>query len=119
MSFPKAWWAGVIVLTALAALSAFQRPFRVYPSLEPYDNVALPDDWQEKSGVGLRPFDVSAASPGALCALSAGLSQEGGCDRRPHQLDSGLSASGPPSGAGRAALNPYTSPLRGATRESG
>ena len=49
MTLPKAWWAGVIVITALTALSAFQRPFRVYPSLEPYDNVALPDDWQEKA----------------------------------------------------------------------
>ena len=43
MSFPKAWWAGIAFLTALCA---FQRPFRVYPSLEPYDNVVLPDDWQ-------------------------------------------------------------------------
>src|SRR5262249_28406930 len=27
----------------------FQRPFRVYPSLEPYDAVALPPDWQEQT----------------------------------------------------------------------
>ncbi len=33
----------------LTALCAFQRPFRLYPSLEPYDDVALPDDWQEKA----------------------------------------------------------------------
>ncbi len=49
MTLPKAWWAGVTVLTALTALSAFQRPFRVYPSLEPYDNVELPDDWRENA----------------------------------------------------------------------
>ena len=30
----------------LTALFAFQKPFRVYPSMEPYDNVALPPDWQ-------------------------------------------------------------------------
>ena len=49
MTLPKAWWAGVIVLTALTVLCAFQRPFRVYPSLEPYDNVPLPGDWREKA----------------------------------------------------------------------
>ena len=49
MTLPKAWWAAVIVLTALTALCAFQRPFRVYPSLEPYDNVPLPEDWREKA----------------------------------------------------------------------
>ena len=26
-----------------------QNPFRVYRSFEPYDNVRLPDDWQEKT----------------------------------------------------------------------
>jgi hypothetical protein len=30
----------------LTALFAFQKPFRVYPSMEPYDNVPLPADWQ-------------------------------------------------------------------------
>ena len=33
----------------LAALCAVERPFRVYPSLEPYDDVALPADWQQKA----------------------------------------------------------------------
>jgi hypothetical protein len=32
---------------ALTAIFAVQRPFRVYPSLEPYDDVSLPDDWQQ------------------------------------------------------------------------
>ncbi|MBI3684556.1 MAG: DUF4159 domain-containing protein [Acidobacteria bacterium] len=36
---------GLVVLTALYA----QRPFRVYRSLEPYDAIALPPDWQEKT----------------------------------------------------------------------
>ena len=33
----------------LAALWAFERPFRVYNSLEPYDNVDMPPDFQEKT----------------------------------------------------------------------
>lgn len=37
---------GVIFLGSLLAV---QQPFRVYPSLEPYDNVELPSDWQEKT----------------------------------------------------------------------
>jgi len=36
-------------LVVLGAIYAWQRPFRVYPSLEPYDNVPLPPDFQEKS----------------------------------------------------------------------
>ena len=36
-------------LLALGALYAFQRPFRVYPSMEPYDNIPLPPDWREKT----------------------------------------------------------------------
>ena len=38
--------AGAAFLTASFAL---HRPFRVYPSMEPYDNVPLPPDWQEKT----------------------------------------------------------------------
>jgi Domain of unknown function (DUF4159) len=37
---------GIVFLTAVCA---FQRPFRVYPSLEPYDDVPLPPDWGEKT----------------------------------------------------------------------
>ena len=37
--------AGVAVVTTLCA----QRPFRVYRSMEPYDNVQLPADYQEKT----------------------------------------------------------------------
>jgi hypothetical protein len=44
MNVTKSCCAGVVLLTALCAL---QRPFRVYPSLEPYDDVALPQDWQQ------------------------------------------------------------------------
>jgi hypothetical protein len=31
------------------ALFAARRPFRVYPSLEPYDDVSLPEDWRDKT----------------------------------------------------------------------
>jgi Domain of unknown function (DUF4159) len=47
MAFGNAFWrlsAGVILLTALYG---FQRPFRVYQSLEPYDDIPLPQDYQE------------------------------------------------------------------------
>ena len=46
MTLPKPFWGGILLL---AGLCAFERPFRVYPSLEPYDDVALPDDWQQKA----------------------------------------------------------------------
>jgi Domain of unknown function (DUF4159) len=37
---------GAAIFTALFAT---QRPFRIYPSLEPYDDVALPEDWRDKT----------------------------------------------------------------------
>src|SRR5579885_1663724 len=33
----------------VATLYAFQRPFRVYPSMEAYDDIPLPPDYQEKT----------------------------------------------------------------------
>ena len=36
-------------LALMGALYGFQNPFRVYRSFEPYDNVNLPPDWQEKT----------------------------------------------------------------------
>ena len=36
-------------LALLGTVYAVERPFRVYPSMEPYDNVALPEDWQEQA----------------------------------------------------------------------
>jgi hypothetical protein len=35
-------------LALIGVVFAFERPFRVYPSLEPYDDVPMPPDWQEK-----------------------------------------------------------------------
>uniref|UniRef100_Q029W2 DUF4159 domain-containing protein n=1 Tax=Solibacter usitatus (strain Ellin6076) TaxID=234267 RepID=Q029W2_SOLUE len=34
---------------AIGAVCAFQKPFRVYPSMEGYDNIAVPPDWQSKT----------------------------------------------------------------------
>jgi hypothetical protein len=36
-------------LAVISAVYAFQRPFRVYPSMEAYDNIPLPPDFQEKT----------------------------------------------------------------------
>lgn len=49
MNFRSALWqvAGGVALAT--ALYAFQRPFRVYPSMEPYDDIPLPPDWQQKT----------------------------------------------------------------------
>jgi len=48
MILRKSGWliAGIGLVTALYG---FQQPFRVYRSMEPYDNVALPPDWQDKA----------------------------------------------------------------------
>jgi uncharacterized protein DUF4159 len=39
--------AGAVALVTV--LYGFQRPFRLYRSMEPYDNVDMPPDWQEKA----------------------------------------------------------------------
>jgi hypothetical protein len=48
MSLRKQVWllAGAMAVCATASLYAYQREFRVYRSLEPYDDVPLPDDYQ-------------------------------------------------------------------------
>ena len=38
-----------LALALIGGVWAFQRPFRVYPSMEPYDDIPLPSDWQEKT----------------------------------------------------------------------
>jgi hypothetical protein len=49
MTFRKTLWAAAIALALLTSLYAFQKKFRVYPSMEPYDDVALAPDYQEKT----------------------------------------------------------------------
>ena len=48
MNLRTALWLGLGVSIA-GVLWGFQKPFRVYRSLEPYDNVELPPDWQQKT----------------------------------------------------------------------
>jgi hypothetical protein len=48
MTLRNALWLGVGISFA-AVLWGFQMPFRVYRSLEPYDNVELPPDYQDKT----------------------------------------------------------------------
>lgn len=49
MRFRRAALIAGLAALALATLWGFQRPFRVYPSMEPYDDVELPADFQEKT----------------------------------------------------------------------
>ena len=49
MATQRALWRWGCGLALVGALYAFQRPFRVYTSMEPYDNIPLPPDWQEKA----------------------------------------------------------------------
>jgi hypothetical protein len=39
----------ICTLALTGLLMAFQKPFRQYISMEPYDNIPLPPDWQEKT----------------------------------------------------------------------
>jgi hypothetical protein len=43
----KWWWRIGLGLAIVGATFAFQKPFRVYRSLELYDDVPLPTDWRE------------------------------------------------------------------------
>ena len=49
MGLGKTFWRAVAGVTLLTALYAFQRPFRVYPSMEPYDDIPLPADYTDKT----------------------------------------------------------------------
>ena len=47
--FKRAWWlaAGSVIL--VATLAAFQMKWRVYTSMEPYDDIPLPPDHQAQT----------------------------------------------------------------------
>ena len=92
--------AGGIVLSAIYA---FQRPFRVYPSMEPYDDISAAAGLSGQNRLGLRASDVSAASrtrgsAAAACASAAGDWRQGGTS-----WTAGLSARRPAFRAGAAA----------------
>ncbi len=48
MTLRSALWLGAGISFALT-LYGFQRPWRLYRSMEPYDNVDMPADWQDKT----------------------------------------------------------------------
>jgi hypothetical protein len=49
MTFRRVFGVAGCGLALIGVLYGFQKPFRLYRSFEPYDNVALPPDWQEKT----------------------------------------------------------------------
>jgi hypothetical protein len=50
MKSQRAWWWRLgCGLAVIGGLYAFQKPFRVYPSMEAYDNIPLPPDYQEQT----------------------------------------------------------------------
>jgi hypothetical protein len=49
MNYRKTLWLIGCGVALLSAVYAAQRPFRVYPSMEAYDDVEMPQDWQEKA----------------------------------------------------------------------
>ena len=49
MKSQRALWLAGSGLLLITALCAFQKPFRQYPSMEGYDEIALPPDFQEPS----------------------------------------------------------------------
>src|SRR5580700_9678502 len=49
MTFRRPWWQLGMAVAVLSSLYAFQKPFRVYRSMEAYDNIPMPVDYQEKT----------------------------------------------------------------------
>jgi hypothetical protein len=49
MTFRRVFGVAGCMLALMGVLYGFQKPFRLYRSFEPYDNVAMPPDWQEKT----------------------------------------------------------------------
>src|SRR5579872_3480113 len=44
MTFKRVLWPGLCGLCLIGGLFAFQKPFRVYPSYEPADDIPLPTE---------------------------------------------------------------------------
>jgi hypothetical protein len=49
MTFRRILAFSACTLALTGALFAFQKPFRQFISMEPFDNIPLPQDWQEKT----------------------------------------------------------------------
>jgi hypothetical protein len=48
-AWTRFWLVALGAIASVTAVCAFQREFRVYTSLEGYDNIPLPEDWQTKA----------------------------------------------------------------------
>ena len=94
MALGTAWWKLGAAVGLVTSLYAFQRPFRVYRSMEPYDDIPLPPDYREPSEWIEARLDVSAASRGSLHA-HVPLGRAARLARGRDQLDAGLSARRP------------------------
>src|SRR6202789_4240295 len=49
MTWPRVFGVAGCGLALIGALYGFQRPFRQYTSFERYDNIPMPEDWQDKT----------------------------------------------------------------------
>ncbi len=49
ITFQRAAWCLGCAAALIGAVYAAQQPFRVYPSMEAYDDIPLPPDWRESS----------------------------------------------------------------------
>jgi len=47
--FKRAWWLAVGGAILVTTLAAFQMPWRLYTSMEPYDDIPLPPDYEAKT----------------------------------------------------------------------
>ena len=119
MRFRRVLVATLCGLAAIGMVSAFQRPFRQYESMEPYDDVALPPDWQEKTEWVFARL-MYPEHPNALfggCGRFGRRGRRSRLARRRHQLDPGLSPRRPPLRAGAPPPHPHSCSQRGAARQ--
>ena len=114
MNFRKALWkvgggvafAGLIGAAALLASLHASQPsgFRVYRSMEPYDDVALPPDYQDKTEWVFARL-MYPEHPNALFSSRRFRFNGSLLARGRHQLDAGLSTRGPSLRAGAASAD--------------
>jgi hypothetical protein len=121
MTFQRGLWpVAASALALIGALYAFERPFRVYPSMEPYDNIPLPPDWQEKAEwvfARLMYPQHPEARFGRFGRFGRRFGDALDWRRGFHQLDAGLSSRRPPLCGRRAAFDARSRAVGGTTRE--
>ena len=93
MSLRKSAWL-ILGAGLVTVLYGFQQPWRLYRSMEPYDNVPLPPDWDSKAEWIFARL-MYPQHPHARYGRYFG--RQNGLARRGNQLESGLPARGPAS----------------------